>query len=201
VTLHTYVVEHDFGFAPNPFYGVCSLGCCKQDMRKVVQEGHMVVGTGSKRVGRAGHLTFWMMVDEIISFDEYWIDARFRRKRAFMRGSAMQRFGDNIYHTDPVTGEVVQEDSFHSREGGLLSEGDREADTGKTNRVLLARDYAYYGGEGPKIPSHLVDFVFQRQGWKYNFSKEREDAFMDWLSDFPKRGYLGEPADWKFVEL
>lgn len=202
MTIHTYVVEHDYGFAPNPFFRVCSLGCCKQDMRKVAQLGHMIIGTGSARVSRAGYLTFWMKVDEIITFDQYWADARFQRKKAFLRGSAVQRFGDNIYHTDPETGKVIQEDSFHSLEGGVLSEKDLRDDTATTNKVLLARDFAYFGGEGPKIPAHLNDFVMGRQGWKYHpLTQDREDAFMEWFAHFPERGYLGEPADWRAIEL
>ena len=201
MTIHTYVVEHDYGFAPNPFFGVCSLACCKQDMRKAMKLGHMVIGTGSARVGRTGYLTFWMKVDEIITFDDYWIDPRFQRKKAFLRGSAVQRFGDNIYHTDPVSGEIVQEDSFHSLEGGVLSEKDLNDDTGTTNKVLLGREFAYFGGEGPKVPDHLGDFVLGR-GWKYHpLTQDREDAFMAWFAGFPQRGYLGEPADWRAIEL
>jgi hypothetical protein len=161
----------------------------------------MIIGTGSKRVGRMGYLTFWMRVDEIITFDDYWIDPRFNRKKAFLRGSAVQRFGDNIYHTDPGSGEVLQEDSFHSLEGGVLSEKDRKDDTGRTNKVLLSRNFAYFGGEGPKIPPALSDFVVRR-GWKYRaLTQDREDAFMQWFEQFPQRGYLGEPADWKSIEL
>jgi hypothetical protein len=160
----------------------------------------MIIGTGSARVKRNGYLTFWMRIDEILTFDQYWIDPRFRRKRPVMRGSAMQRFGDNIYHRDMATTAFVQEDSFHSDTGGILSEPDLLADTGKTERVLLGRDFAYYGGEGPKIPEHLSDFV-RRRGWKYHYTKGQEDTFMDWFAGFPERGYLGEPADWQFIEL
>jgi hypothetical protein len=162
----------------------------------------MIIGTGSSRIGRAGYLTFWMRVDEILTFDDYWVDPRFQRKKAFLRGSALQRFGDNIYHTDPLTRQIIQEDSFHSLEGGVLSEKDLKDDTATTNKVLLARDFAYYGGEGPKLPGDLSDFVFSRQGWKYRpLTQDREDAFMEWFARFPKRGYLGDPADWQFIEL
>jgi len=200
MTIHAYVVEHDFGFAPNPFFRFCSLGCCKPDMRKATKVGDMVAGTGSARVKRSGYLTFWMKIDEILTFDQYWDDPRFRRKRPAMRGSAVQRFGDNIYHRDPLTGEFVQEDSFHSDVGGQISETDLIADTGKTERVLVGRDFAYYGREGPKIPGHLSDFV-RRRGWRYHYPTEQEEAFLAWFAGFPQRGYLGEPADWQFIEL
>src|SRR5712671_5339411 len=32
--LYSYVVARDFGFAPNPFFGVCTLATCKPDIRK-----------------------------------------------------------------------------------------------------------------------------------------------------------------------
>lgn len=34
MTLYSYVVAHDFGFAPNPFDGLCTLATCKPDIRK-----------------------------------------------------------------------------------------------------------------------------------------------------------------------
>lgn len=35
-TLFSYVVETDSGFAPNPFFGVCTLARCKPSIRRAV---------------------------------------------------------------------------------------------------------------------------------------------------------------------
>ena len=48
-----YKIEHDFGFAPNPFHGTLSLATCKGDIRKNknLQLGDWIVGLGSKSMG------------------------------------------------------------------------------------------------------------------------------------------------------
>jgi len=37
--LHSYVVARDYGFAPNPFFGFCTLATCKPRLRSVAQVG------------------------------------------------------------------------------------------------------------------------------------------------------------------
>jgi hypothetical protein len=111
VNVYSYVIDHDLGFAPNPFHGVCTLACCKPAIRKKAVVGDYVLGTGAVKPKRRGHLTFWMRVDEVITFDEYLQDRRFRRKKPRMSGTTWLRYGDNIYHRDG--GETFQqEDSF-----------------------------------------------------------------------------------------
>src|SRR4051812_22922546 len=134
--VYSYVIDHDLGFAPNPFHGLCTLAACKPKIRQYAQVGDYVVGTGSRPNDRLGRVTYWMRIDEIIDFDRYWSDPRFRRKRPVMRGSLMLRYGDNVYHRDPDTGRFIQEDSFHSEPAGQLSAPNLCRDTGTTDRVL-----------------------------------------------------------------
>lgn len=199
--LHTYVIEHDLGFAPNPFFGVCTLACCKPDIRKQARLGDFIMGTGGAKAGRQGFLTYWMRVDEIINFDQFWDDPKLALKKPAMRGSAMQRHGDNIYHRDPETGAWRWVDSFHSQAEGQLSAFNLKRDTSRTDRVLVGHEFAYWGATGPKIPDVLSDFVVRRQGWKCNFAPDRLAAMLAWLLAQPERGYLGEPADWRHVAL
>lgn len=42
--VHSYIGAHDFGFASNPFHGVCTLACCKPDIRQVAHVGDLVIG-------------------------------------------------------------------------------------------------------------------------------------------------------------
>src|SRR5712691_6687179 len=83
--IYSYVVARDFGFAPNPFHGVCTLATCKPRVRKAAHLGDWVVGTGSAGRKRAGFLVFAMKVEEALTFDEYWTDERFFQKRANLR--------------------------------------------------------------------------------------------------------------------
>ena len=54
--IHSYVIDHDLGFAPNPFYGVCTLAACKPRIRGHAKIGDYVIGTGSKRKNINGRL-------------------------------------------------------------------------------------------------------------------------------------------------
>ena len=38
MTLYSYTVAADTGFAPNPFHGFCTLACCKPGIRRTAQE-------------------------------------------------------------------------------------------------------------------------------------------------------------------
>ena len=198
MTVYSYVVEHDRGFAPNPFHAVCSLACCKPKIRKNAQVGDYILGTGAARVKMQGQLIYWMLVDEVLTFDQYWMDLRFRRKRPVMTGSTYLRYGDNIYHRDG--GEVFrQEDSFHSREDGSISLGDLKRDTGTTDRILLARDFAYWGRAAIKLPKELHCFIKKGPGHLRKFTEMELARLHGWLEQRPERGYVDEPADWRVL--
>jgi hypothetical protein len=48
--VYVYVVDRDFGFAPNPFYGVLTLATCKPRIRSVASMGDWVIGVGGARL-------------------------------------------------------------------------------------------------------------------------------------------------------
>jgi hypothetical protein len=196
VRVHSYVIDHDLGFAPNPFHGVCTLAACKPEIRRCAQIGDYIIGTGSRPSGRQGHLIYWMRVDEILNFDQYWSDPRFHRKRPVMRGSLMLRYGDNIYHHVDGSETFAQEDSFHSEPNGVTSVENLDRDTKRTDRVLIGREFAYWGGEGPKIPAELIEFVHKTQGHKNRFAPERIDAFITWVRGLADSGWVADPTDW-----
>ena len=97
--IYSYVVRYDRGFAPNPFYGYCTLARCKPDIRRSAEVGDWVVGSASndRSIRRGGHLVYAMRVTETTTFDGYAKDARFEAKTPFRLGSRKQNCGDNIY--------------------------------------------------------------------------------------------------------
>lgn len=195
--VYSYVIEHDLGFAPNPFHGICTLACCKPEIRKKAVEGDYILGTGAVKPKLRGHLTFWMRIGKVLTFDDYWQDKRFRRKRPVICGTTYLRYGDNIYHRNGA-GIYLQENSFHSHEDGSISTGDLKRDTGKTDKVLIGREFAFWGRSGPKLPKHLEVFLKKGPGHRCNFTGEQIDALLKWLHPLP-RGYIDEPAHWQFL--
>jgi hypothetical protein len=123
MVIYSYVITRDYGFAPNPFFGYCTLATCKPDIRKGAQIGDWVVGTGSaaKNSKFKNRLIYAMLVKEKLPYNDYWNDSRFFYKRPVMNGSKKQLYGDNIYHKDSNTGEFIQENSHHSFEDGSIN--------------------------------------------------------------------------------
>ena len=173
--LFSYTVRYDIGFAPNPYFECCSLGCCKPGIRKAASVGDLIVGTSSNAKGDPPKFLYIMRVSEIINFDDYWNDVRFKRKKPNLRGSTKQLYGDNIYHTDPVTGEWVQERSRHSNKDGSTHSKHLERDTRESKQVLLSNDFVYWGSNPIFIPSMFrskesnCEIVKIGPGFKKNF--------------------------------
>jgi hypothetical protein len=94
--LYSYVVTHDTGFAPNPFFGYCTLACCKPAIRRSAQVGDWVVGLTPK--SRGNRVVYFMRIDETKdSFAAYWMDRRFARKKPRYDKTIAMKCGDNIY--------------------------------------------------------------------------------------------------------
>src|SRR5439155_9266230 len=94
---------------------------------------------------------------EVMTFNSYWNDPRFQRKKPNLRGSKKQAFGDNIYVKNPATGEWHQEDSHHSHADGSVNRANIATDT-QADRILVSDDYVYWGGSGPEIPPRFLNY-------------------------------------------
>lgn len=193
--LFTYTVARDYGFAPNPFYGLCTLATCMPGIRKGAVEGDWIVGGGTKTKNRGGHIVYAMRVTEVMPFDHYWRDQRFILKRPDLYSSFKRAFGDNIYSRDPNTGRWLQADSHHSYENGQRNAHNVDHDT-KADRILFSDDFIYWGGAGPKMPVfHGCDLYFGR-GYKNSYSEEVVQEFIAWIRAQNETGYCGPPLEW-----
>ncbi|MFO1152779.1 MAG: hypothetical protein U1E42_03795 [Rhodospirillales bacterium] len=197
--LYSYVVARDYGFAPNPFFGACTLATCKPNIRRVAKVGDWVLGTGCADRGLTGRAVYAMRITETMTYDEYWSDPRFQCKKPNLSGSKKQAFGDNIYHKDAATGLWHQQNSHHSLENGQPNPANIENDT-QTNRVLIGTKFMYWGGAGPQVPAGLRSYqgfdVCAGRNHKSQFPHGLEEQVVEWLRSFGESGYLGLPHDW-----
>lgn len=197
--LYSYKVVYDIGFAPNPFHGVCTLATCKPRIRAGASVGDWVLGVGSLAQQTKGALVYAMEVGEKLTFDQYWCDARFARKKPDRRGSLKYRYGDNVYHRSP-TGDWLQEDCRHSLDDGTPNPHHVHRDTG-ADAVLIASWFSYWGGDGPALPSELrnwngVDLGEPGRDHTYrSYPPEMIQAAVNWVRSLPA-GYQGSPIDW-----
>ncbi|MDM8000196.1 MAG: hypothetical protein QUS33_09405 [Dehalococcoidia bacterium] len=197
--LYSYIVARDFGFAPNPFYGFCTLATCKPKIRAGASVGDWIIGTGAKsKYNFAGRLIYAMRVGEVLDFDTYWNDPRFLRKRPDLKGSLKVIYGDNIYHRQGK--QWAQADSHHSFENGLPNMTNIARDTG-VDRVLVGMKFVYWGKNAPVITKQFrsfrntnEDICCKARGYRI-FGDELATEFVGWLEQQGKWGFLGDPLE------
>ena len=179
-------------------------------IRQHAQIDDVIIGmAGSGRDGlRRIHpqLIYWMQVDEALTFDQYWEDPRFARKKPLIPASKLRMVGDNTYrhapggrkwrfgksmHFVPEETQEKVDPEKHPEHGGHV-----QTDT-SVNRVLLSQRYTYWGGSGPAIPNHLLSLFPKARGYKCNHPEPGPVHELHQFVDLAvPRQLLGEPADW-----
>lgn len=179
---YIYVVARDFGFAPNPFHGCCTLATCKPGIRKHAAVGDWVVGMGGGQLKATGRCIYAMRVDRAMTFTEYWEDKRYRDKRPIRNGSRKMMVGDNIYSFREDTRSWQQADSHHSNPDGTVNTHNLEHDT-QADRVLISDHFYYFGTDAPKVPSALLRQIGYKNGRNYRkFKLVEAQPIIEWLT-------------------
>jgi hypothetical protein len=177
VKLYSYVVQHDTGHAPNPYFGVCTLCRCKfrkcfgkpSNIIELAEKGDWIVGTGGanpKRSAGHGKLVYAMRVDEKLTRQKYYADHRFTRKRV----------GTSSY-------ERKQGDSIQPRKNFERHE----------QFALISRHFYYFGANAIDIPRKFPNLEKTGPGFRCDFAPAYILRFVKWLEDRNKLGKLGEP--------
>ncbi len=192
-TLFSYIVNHDAGSAPNPFWGVCTLVICKPKIRLAAQEGDWIVGTGSKNtlVGNlAGKAIYVMKITDKMTLEEYDVFTKnsIPEKRPDLLNSDPRRHrGDSIFdfqHSPPAI------------RPGPHDEKNRKKDlSGKF--ALLSKQFWYFGRNAIPLPDHLLGIVKQGPGHRSGINDPFVDDFLEWISSLKYKAstLYGAPVD------
>lgn len=175
--LYIYVVDRDFGFAPNPFHGYCTMATCKPGIRNSASVGDWIMGVGGTRLKATGRCVYLMKVTEITTFDEYWEDSRFRLKKPVRNGSLVMMVGDNIYHRENKNTSWIQEDSHHSNPDGSINFSNLQGDT-KSNNVLISSLFFYFGSEAPIVNLDSIGYSNKRGYSKKPLAEQENTNFI-----------------------
>lgn len=188
--LYSYVVAHDTGFAPNPFWGFCTLANCKPAIRRTAQAGDWVVGLTPKYDGN--RLIYAMTVEESLPFGKFFCDSRFAtRIPNYDMGQVVYKCGDNIYEPKP-DGEFLQLPSTHSN-GKEENPATKKRDLGGKN-VLISKTFYYFGSQALCLPPTLEQLKVLRFH-KCRFSQDTISSFLAFISDKPA-GVNAPPTSW-----
>lgn len=190
--LYAYKITRDYGFAPNPFWGYCTLATCKPDVRQRSLVGDVVVGFSSNQKGKACKMICFMEITETMTFDEYWSDIRFERKKPIFTQGIQECYGDNIYHHD--NNVWIQENSHHSKEGGAVNTKNLIRDT-RVNRVLISTKYWYFGENAITLPEEYNNLIPYWRNYK-KFDTETGRRLEQFLKKNYQSGILGRPQKW-----
>lgn len=179
--LYSYVVEHDNGYGPNPYFGFCTLCRCKFDERRkkkniveLASEGDWVIGTGGANLRKsAGHgkLVYAMQVDEKLTREGYFSDSRFAPKKPLKTGAYEQTRGDN----KPPRNDFEKHEQF----------------------ALVSQHFYYFGAEARNmndIPKRFDLLEKKGPGFRCDFDSAYIRRFVEWLKEHHRPGKHGEPC-------
>jgi len=188
--IYSYVVEHDTGHAPNPYFGFCTLCRCKfsqqaektksrrgrKNIVELAEVGDWVIGTGgaskgtggaSKKSAGNGKLVYAMRVDERLTRQEYFSSSRFAQKKPLKAGNYQQTRGDNLRPRN----DFERHDQF----------------------VLISSYFYYFGDCALEIPERFKFAEKSGPGFRY-IDPEKFSPFLKWLEENGKLGKQGEPC-------
>jgi len=178
--LFSYVVQHDTGYAPNPYFGICTLCRCKyrkpskkqRNIVELAERRHWVIGTGGADKGKSpghGKLVYAMRVDEKLTREEYYADPRFAEKKPVKSGTYEQRRGDNKRPRTP----------FERRE----------------QFALISRHFYYFGAKAIDIDKkQFPNLEKTGPAFRCDFDEKYISRFVKWLEKGHKTGKHGEPC-------
>jgi hypothetical protein len=191
--LFSYIVTHDTGFAPNPFWGYCTVVNCKPAIRRIAKEGDWIVGLSPKVQGNK--IIYAMEVQEILSFADYFCDKRFQSKKPdYSKNKIVFSRGDNIYEPLP-NGDYRQLPSRHYNHKKKKEDlSKKKRDLGGIN-VLISKKYYYFGSNAIGLSKEFNELKVGR-GHKSKFPEELVVKFISFISGF-KKGIHAPPAKWK----
>jgi hypothetical protein len=180
--IYSYVVDHDDGYAPNPYFGMCTLCRCKfskkaeetqgqrgrKNIVELAEKGDWVIGTGGESGRSAGHgkLIYAMRVDEKLSREEYYKDSRFAEKKPVKNGVYEKTQGDNEC---PIT-DFQKHEQF----------------------ALISEHFWYFG----KKAIDILKFKLEKNHRGFHCVDLAEfDPFLEWLeAKYKQPGIHGEPC-------
>ncbi len=184
--LCSYIVRTDAGFAPNPFWGYCTLAVCTPNHQgSRLNVGDWIAGFLSKNRGHK--FLYAMEISEILYLDEYYHDVRFREKRPNLHGTCKERCGDNFYSRDS-NGQWFQHDNLFHHGEKIKGQDTRHG------RVFIGNQFWYLGKSAAETPKKYIPLIGGR-GARVTHDPLLVSDFCAWVKQEFKSGITDTPND------
>ena len=193
LNFYSYKLVRDYGFAPNPFGGICTLATCKPHLRKKAKINDWIIGTGAVTTGLEHQLIYLMQVTNKITFEEYWQNNLYTFKKVVLNGSLIQMHGDNIYFKK--NGIWFQTESQHSYYDSI-NQANLENDL-SGEYVLTSNYFFYFGSQHFKVPEEFLNICCTSRDYTKSENSNVGKKFVEWVANKYSIGVHGDPTDWE----
>ena len=202
-----YRISTDSGFAPNPYYGYCTLAACTPNhMRANLDPGDVIVGVeadglirtrraekGDKSI-RSRCIVYYMKIFEVLDLDRYFKGPRFQDKIPDPDSrSYSKRVGDNVYYRVGNKFRAIP-GNMHDNPGSFIQ------DT-KGDRVYISdrNEFYYFGDREVEFPTRFEKYLPKGHGIKYYYSPlpQLDEYVYKTSRKFGKKGRIGNPISRK----
>lgn len=171
--LCTYLITNDKGLAPNPYWGWCTLAVCTPNHQGAnLDSGDWIAGFLTKK--RGYRFVYAMEIAERLHMNDYFHDPRFSAKKPNLRGSWMERCGDNFYSQLEDESWKQHRNRFHIGPRFL----------GKDTRlpfVFVGKRFWYFGRHALRLPDRFLTLVGGR-GIRVNHDARLTANFRGWVA-------------------
>jgi len=182
--LCTYIVTEDSGFAPNPFWGWCTLAACTPNHRNAqLNKGDWIAGFLSKK--RQNSLLYAMELARVVDMSDYFTEKTFQKKKPNPSGGWKELCGDNIYERQ---GEqwLPHTILFHH------TAKNHKQDT-KNHKVFVGSRFWYFGQSYKGVPPKYRPLI-KRYSYK-SHDPVLAAQFITWVARSFSTGIYGDPND------
>jgi uncharacterized short protein YbdD (DUF466 family) len=191
-TLFSYRVRVDFGSAPNPYGGICSLTICKPKIRSTAKPGDWIVGLASTvfdLLDPEHRVIYAMRVSKTLPLAEYdnYCRSELKIKIPKRPAKTYQEFvGDCVYNYSEKV--MVQRPSVHD-------ENDMARDLGGKN-ALLSDHFFYFGSKAVALPPNLWGIAKRGVAHQSHLNDAFREDFVLWIESAYQAGKLyGDPLN------
>ena len=177
--LYTYLLRYDYGSAPNPYWGICTLVICKPVIRRTADIGDWVVGFCSASFENNKypcHIVYAMKVTGKMTMKEYDEHCRKKHRKKIPNWGSRdyrRRVGDCIYDYSSGGGDPILRVGVHTEEN-------RDRDLGGCY-ALISNRYYYFGNKPRELPIHLEPIVHKTRNHKSNANADYVNEFVEWI--------------------